>query len=625
VVGGVVVVDGGRLGRGLVVGGLVGRVRGGAVVGGASGRGIGRVLARSVRGRARAAGRSGAVVVVVLGGAVVVVLGAVVVVLAGVVEGVRRGGAVVDVDVDDDVDEVDDGGGSTMAVEPPRGSCDCGSCSVAAGAPSSVARPPPQAASRPGTARAKHAIAGRRGTVHLRGSATSGSPCVRRRRYAGMTRDVIEHCSQAGRRRCTGGSRPGHVGAVPCAAVKIPKTRLGLAAVSIAAGAAASAIVLPVVPVGAQPGPSTVTEMHTIAPGVRHSELEGDGVSTERPVIGDLLEVDLRNPRVSLDLLYPGAVADRRPVSQLADTAGAVAAVNGDFFNINETNAPVGPAIAGGRDLKGPVPVGQRFGPGAPGLSTEDVFGVGTDRVGRLDRLALRGAALTPDGPIRLDGLNQYAIRVGGIGAFTQDWGTASRTRSTCGTDTDRSAPCSENTTEVVVDRGVVASVGDEPGAGAIPRGSVVLVGREGGADVLRDELEVGERVRLQYDLVPTGRRPFAFAVGAPGILRDGQPLAGLDDTALAPRTSAGVSADGKRLYLLTVDGRSEASQGLTLLELADLMRRLGADDAVNLDGGGSSTLVARDAGDRRVTVENVPSDGAERPVPNAVGVFVRR
>jgi exopolysaccharide biosynthesis protein len=113
--------------------------------------------------------------------------------------------------------------------------------------------------------------------------------------------------------------------------------------------------------------------------------------------------------------------------------------------------------------------------------------------------------------------------------------------------------------------------------------------------------------------------------VGAPGILRGGQPLAGLDDTALAPRTSAGVSADGKRLYLLTVDGRSEASQGLTLLELADLMRRLGADDAVNLDGGGSSTLVARDAGDRRVTVENVPSDGAERPVPNAVGVFVGR
>jgi hypothetical protein len=362
----------------------------------------------------------------------------------------------------------------------------------------------------------------------------------------------------------------------------------------------------------------------TIAPGVRHRELEGEAVTTERPVVGDLIEIDLRNPRVSLDLLYPGAVADRRPVSELADTAGAVAAVNGDFFNINETNAPVGPAIAGGRDLKGPVPVGQRFGPGAPGLSTEDVFGVGVDRVGRLDRLRLRAAALTGDGTIRLDGLNQYAIRVGGIGAFTPDWGSATRKRSTCGTDTDRSAPCSENTTEVVVTGGVVTSVSDDPGTGAIPRGTVVLVGREAGAAVLRDELAVGERVRLHHDLVPAGRRPFAFAVGAPRILRDGQPLAGLDDVALAPRTSAGISADGRRLYLLTVDGRSEASQGLTLLELAELMGRLGADDAVNLDGGGSSTLVAREPGDRQVTVENVPSDGAERPVPNAVGVFTR-
>jgi exopolysaccharide biosynthesis protein len=114
------------------------------------------------------------------------------------------------------------------------------------------------------------------------------------------------------------------------------------------------------------------------------------------------------------------------------------------------------------------------------------------------------------------------------------------------------------------------------------------------------------------------------FAARTPAaVMRDGQPLAGLDDTAVAPRTSAGISADGRRLYPLTVDGRSEESQGLTLLELAELMRDLGADDAVNLDGGGSSTLVAREPGDRQVTVQNVPSDGAQRPVPNGVGVFV--
>jgi hypothetical protein len=48
----------------------------------------------------------------------------------------------------------------------------------------------------------------------------------------------------------------------------------------------------------------------------------------------------------------------------------------------------------------------------------------------------------------------------------------------------------------------------------------------------------------------------------------------------------------------------------------------MGADDAVNLDGGGSTTLVARDPGAAAVTVRNHPSGGAERPVANAIGVF---
>lgn len=53
-------------------------------------------------------------------------------------------------------------------------------------------------------------------------------------------------------------------------------------------------------------------------------------------------------------------------------------------------------------------------------------------------------------------------------------------------------------------------------------------------------------------------------------------------------------------------------------------MRALGAEDAVNLDGGGSSTLTAREAGESLAAVRNHPSGGAERPVPNGIGVFTR-
>jgi exopolysaccharide biosynthesis protein len=61
---------------------------------------------------------------------------------------------------------------------------------------------------------------------------------------------------------------------------------------------------------------------------------------------------------------------------------------------------------------------------------------------------------------------------------------------------------------------------------------------------------------------------------------------------------------------------------GLRTKEVAEMMRKLGADDALNLDGGGSSTLVAREPGEQHVTVQNVPSDGSQRRVDNGIGIF---
>ena len=85
------------------------------------------------------------------------------------------------------------------------------------------------------------------------------------------------------------------------------------------------------------------------------------------------------------------------------------------------------------------------------------------------------------------------------------------------------------------------------------------------------------------------------------------------------PRTAVGISAEGQRLFLVVVDGRSNASRGMTTPELATLMVGLGADRALNLDGGGSTTMyVANEDG-----VLNSPSDGGERVVANHLGVDI--
>jgi hypothetical protein len=247
---------------------------------------------------------------------------------------------------------------------------------------------------------------------------------------------------------------------------------------------------------------------------------------------------------------------------------------------------------------------------------------VGADRRARLDRLALTGSVITPEGSFPLRGLNQYALAEDSVGAFTSRWGGVSRARAVCGTDTRRSAPCSSDVYEVTVRGGRVVSTAGAPGSGPIPAGTTVLVGREKGAQRLR-KLSVGDRVRVTPALVAASSGvPYRFAIGGFPVLRDGRALPGLDGAVSTVRTVVGVAGGGRRLLILALDGAAAYRTGMTVAEEADTMRSLGASDAFNLDGGGSSELVARDEGASGVTVRNHPSGGAERPVANGIGVF---
>ena len=87
------------------------------------------------------------------------------------------------------------------------------------------------------------------------------------------------------------------------------------------------------------------------------------------------------------------------------------------------------------------------------------------------------------------------------------------------------------------------------------------------------------------------------------------------------PRTAAGVADGGKTLVLVTIDGRQRGwSAGMTLPELAAVMRDQGCTDAINLDGGGSTAFLFYDAEGKLMT--NRPSEGKFRPVANHLGVI---
>lgn len=108
-------------------------------------------------------------------------------------------------------------------------------------------------------------------------------------------------------------------------------------------------------------------------------------------------------------------------------------------------------------------------------------------------------------------------------------------------------------------------------------------------------------------------------------ILDDGRYVGPKDDPR-HPRSAAGVSRDGRYLYLLVIDGRQPMhSLGATQAEVADWLLRLGAHSGLNLDGGGSSSLVvAGPAGEPRILNRPIHAGkpGRERPCPNHLGVL---
>lgn len=338
------------------------------------------------------------------------------------------------------------------------------------------------------------------------------------------------------------------------------------------------------------------SETDRVAPGLdvtRFSRLEDEGWTA-----GAVLHADLSEPTLSVDVVNSGAVSQAVPVSQMLADSGAVAGVNGDFFDINASNAALGTAVADGTVLNGVAAP-------RPGLSVAD----GVAAVGQIGTDA---QVTTEDGELDLDGVNTPQLPVDGIGAYTPGWGDHTLDRPV----THDGGTLPEDVARVEVVDDVVTEVREGAGNPDIPADGVVLLGRDAGAIALAT-LEVGDTVVLD---VATDVPADVAITGNEILLADGVNVAQQQE--VHPRTVVGVGPDGTELFVLALDGRTATARGMSLPEIADLLLELGAHDAVNLDGGGSTTMLARPAGAADLELQNSPSDGGERPVPNGLAFF---
>ncbi|MFB8037110.1 phosphodiester glycosidase family protein [Streptomyces sp. NPDC056004] len=327
-------------------------------------------------------------------------------------------------------------------------------------------------------------------------------------------------------------------------------------------------------------------------------------------------------------------LATTETVGRTARREGAVAAVNGSFFDT------AGSAVSSGYpgDPLGVLAIdGRLLSEAANGRTALILPGPGERP--RIDEVRSETWLTAPDGAVReLDGVNRAPGRIVGCGgtggdrlastglpeqrprhnqlclddseivAFTPDWGA-------------RTPPGAPGSAEAVLDADGRVTALRSPASGEIPRTGSTLTGVGEGADWLRTHARQG---------LPLGRRtsvtdisghdvlaPGASVLGAgPALLRGGETwingaangFTGDTSTERQPRTVVGIEADGT-LLLAVFDGRGPDSAGVTLREAAELMRDLGAVDALNLDGGGSSTMVVNGR------LHNRPRDAQGAPV----------
>jgi hypothetical protein len=367
----------------------------------------------------------------------------------------------------------------------------------------------------------------------------------------------------------------------------------------------------------ALPAPAAAVE---VAPGVQWTSI----VRESGPERINVLEL---NPAVVHGVLSNERIAGRERVSTMGRRAGAVAGVNGGYFG--PSGDPVGVLAIDGQLLSEPVGGRSALLVGAAGAAVAP--------------LRFRGA-VTINGVRRLiDGVDRTRGLVPACGGRGGDVPTGRPNAALTCTDASElvllsprygARPPREGGVEAVLRDGTVARVRG-PGTGRVPRDALLLTATGDGARFLRNAALPRSRAEVDLTLTAAGK-PLDLAQqtlvvgGGPRLLRAGRvavsakaegfapPQAptffGTFVAARQPRTLAGIRPDGTVL-LVTVDGRRPGwSAGMTLPEAARLMLSLGARDALNLDGGGSSTMTVRGV------VVNRPSDRVgERAVSDGV------
>ena len=361
----------------------------------------------------------------------------------------------------------------------------------------------------------------------------------------------------------------------------------------------------------AQSTPAPKSEF--IAPGIEHLQITR-GYKSDKEITGpwfiNMLRIDLRKARLRMVHAMDEAVG-LETVSSLATRYGALAAINSGYFRTTGTyrGDSVGTQVLNGQIL---------------GESNNGRAAVGLVEGSRAQQIVFGHVVFTGEliagakAKHVINGLNRPRADDELI-IFTPEF--------------HRTTLTNPDGLEVIVRRGRVTEIRELQGSSTIPTDGFVISASGSAREWVRQNSGKRTSVRLSLKMSPLEtdqkdewQKATSIIGGGPQLIKDGrveitnaaEKILPAFVSDLHPRTAIAKLKSGE-LLLVTVDGRQTASIGMSLTMLADLLIEFGATDAINLDGGGSTTMVIRNR------LVNKPSDTTgERPVSDAILIYPR-
>ncbi|MCH1625091.1 phosphodiester glycosidase family protein [Ferdinandcohnia quinoae] len=354
-----------------------------------------------------------------------------------------------------------------------------------------------------------------------------------------------------------------------------------------------------------------------VSTGVKYSETNTKINSYNQAL--RVMEINLQDPYTQLDLGLPSplnslATTSKQAIRDSKEGHQVVGAINGSFFDMSSkfpmyllsynnqlVNAGV---ISSGFDQYVNKPV---------------AFGVTADGKALIDSYDLNLSLVHNGVTSKITSMNKIR-NYDDLILYTPEYGKNTNSNKFGMEVVITNASKNKNLAFGDVVTGTVSEVKPYGEAAAIPEDGLVLSAHGTSIDILKG-MQTGDQVSISLDIDAKWKNSKFMVASGPVLVSNGQVKLGIDPNSSrakerAPRTAVAVDKTLTKVFFVTVDGRQEGySKGMNLKEFAEYLVKMGAYQALNLDGGGSTAMVGRKYGNQQATLLNKPSDGRERAV----------